>query len=759
MSTLAVIAAVLISFSEAISANYFISNNGNDRNNGLSPLYPWRTISKLNSMMREFSPGDKILFERGSYFVGQVNIFCNGNQNNPIIFGAYGEGIDPVISGSLPIKNWTLQKDGVYQAQTDTNIRNLFMNGKQMILARYPNSGYLRVKEKLGKANSGFRDNSLKQKKDYWKGANARIRTINWAFEYSVVKGFQNGTIMLESQTSFPIEENWGYYLDNKLSELDTLNEWYYQEQQNGKGVVYLKPPSGVNPNTAFIEGSFISLGFYSNTDLINVTIRDLSFVNQSNIGIYLNGKNRGVRIENCSFSRQNMNAIYLPTENRGVSIENCKFSSVNGEALYMLGSRKGLISNNIFINTGMIPGYGTTGSAFCMSAIVILSSDSNHITENFINGVGHDGINCIGQGNLIEKNVLKNILLYLNDGGAIKSYGERTKGNIWRNNFVSDVSGSLAGTPASNRLLAYGIYADAGCRNMVIENNTVSNCTGSGIFLYEGCNENTIRNNICFNNPIAVKFRSDTRNSFGNKVIGNQFIGTKENQFATRLISRSGGFMPAVFESNTYVFPRNESIFQYEGSGRLDEYSADEWKAFQSGNEKSPELKSGDKFLHPKLFRNMTPDSVRYLLDPTVEYSDIDQKKVYSSIMVEPWTSEVLFANSDRAKDPVMEIVNGNLNFGNLSPGYSSSPKWFIISVKNIGSQITVKAPEGFLISRDFDRNFAGTLSISPEFKERDIVIFVRFSPTAEKGYFGFTEVSTSGMLRLIRLNGSSSR
>jgi len=485
-SILAIVAAILFSFSEAISANYFISNNGNDKNNGLSPLYPWRTINKLNSMMKEFSPGDRILFERGSYFVGQINIFCSGNQTEPIIFGAYGEGIDPVISGSLPIKNWTLQKDGIYQAQTDTNIRNLFMNGKQLILARYPNSGYLRVKEKLSKANSGFRDNSLKQKKDYWKGANARIRTINWAFEYSVVKGFQNGTVLLDKPTSFPIEANWGYYLDNKLSELDTLNEWFYQEQKNGKGVVFLKPPPGVNPNTAFIEGSFISLGFYSSTDLVNVTVRDLSFVNQSDIGIYFNGNNRGLRIENCSFSRQSKNAIYLPTESRGVSVVNCKFSSINGEALYMLSSRRAFISNNIFVNTGMIPGYGTTGTAFGMSAIVILSSDSNHVTENFINGVGHDGINCIGQGNLIEKNVLKNILLYLNDGGAIKSYGERTKGNIWRNNFVTDVSGSLAGTPVNNRLLAYGIYADAGCRNMLIENNTVSNCTGSGIFLYE---------------------------------------------------------------------------------------------------------------------------------------------------------------------------------------------------------------------------------------------------------------------------------
>lgn len=756
-STVAVIVIVLFSFSEAIPATYYISNNGNDKNNGLSPLYPWRTIIKLNSMMREFSPGDMILFERGSYFVGQINVGCSGNQFEPIVFGAYGEGIDPVISGSLPLKNWTLQKNGIFTARADSTIKNLFINGRQVFLARYPNSGYLRVKEKISNPKTGFKDNSLNQPKGYWNGSNVRIRTINWTFEYSAVKNFQGGVVKVENPTMFPIEQDWGYYFDNKLSELDTLNEWYFEQEQGGKGTVYLKPPAGVDPNKSFIEASFIGLGFFSNINLTNIVVRDLSFVNQSDIAIYFNGKGKGIRIENCSFTGQRMYGVYLPSENQNALIDNCRFTGINGQAVYLLTSKKGSILNNIFLNIGMIPGYGTTGSSFGMSAIVVLSSDSTNISGNYINGVGHNGINCIGKASLIEKNVVKNILLYLNDGGAIKSYGENSKGTIWRNNFVSDVAGNISGTPGNNRLMAYGLYADAGCRDMRIEDNTVFDCRGSGIFLYEGCNNNIISRNTCMNNPAGIKFRIDVKNSSGNQIENNEFIGTSDNQFAIRLISRSAGFIPGVFEKNTYVYPRNEASFQYESSGRLNEYDFEEWKNLQSGNERNSRQLFGNQFYYPELFRNMSSDSIRYLLDASAEYIDTDMKKIYGAVSVKPWTSKVLYVNSDRSQSAKLEIVAGKMEFGRQSVGTQSEPKWFVISVVNLKSPITIKAPEGFLLSKDADRNFAGSLTISPALKEQDMILFVRFSPLAEKGYLEYAEISSPGIQRLIRLSGTS--
>jgi hypothetical protein len=42
---------------------YVDATNGNDRNNGLSPSTPWKTIAKVNAS--RFQPGNQILIKRG----------------------------------------------------------------------------------------------------------------------------------------------------------------------------------------------------------------------------------------------------------------------------------------------------------------------------------------------------------------------------------------------------------------------------------------------------------------------------------------------------------------------------------------------------------------------------------------------------------------------------------------------------------------------------------------------------------------------
>ena len=53
-----------------VSANvYYVSSLlGNNQNNGLTPMSPFKSISQLNSMI--FNPGDSILFKSGEIFNG-----------------------------------------------------------------------------------------------------------------------------------------------------------------------------------------------------------------------------------------------------------------------------------------------------------------------------------------------------------------------------------------------------------------------------------------------------------------------------------------------------------------------------------------------------------------------------------------------------------------------------------------------------------------------------------------------------------------
>lgn len=75
---------------------YFISPQGNDSSSGLSIKDAWKTIEKVNK--KTFMPGDKILFESGATWHGQLRPKGSGSQNNPILLSSYGGEERPTIN-------------------------------------------------------------------------------------------------------------------------------------------------------------------------------------------------------------------------------------------------------------------------------------------------------------------------------------------------------------------------------------------------------------------------------------------------------------------------------------------------------------------------------------------------------------------------------------------------------------------------------------------------------------------------------------
>ncbi|HEY5122158.1 MAG TPA: hypothetical protein VIK14_00325, partial [Ignavibacteria bacterium] len=93
----ALIVLLMTLCSVASATDYYIKSSGNDTNNGTSPSTPWRTIAKINSAFSIMNPGDRILFNQGDTFYGQLKITKSGAAGNPIVIGAYGTGAKPVI--------------------------------------------------------------------------------------------------------------------------------------------------------------------------------------------------------------------------------------------------------------------------------------------------------------------------------------------------------------------------------------------------------------------------------------------------------------------------------------------------------------------------------------------------------------------------------------------------------------------------------------------------------------------------------------
>ena len=70
---------------------YYVSNNGDDSNDGLSAESAWRTTDRVSAA--DLCPGDAVLFCRGDIFRGGVV------TRSGVSYGAYGEGEKPCIYG------------------------------------------------------------------------------------------------------------------------------------------------------------------------------------------------------------------------------------------------------------------------------------------------------------------------------------------------------------------------------------------------------------------------------------------------------------------------------------------------------------------------------------------------------------------------------------------------------------------------------------------------------------------------------------
>jgi hypothetical protein len=81
------------------AADYYVSPAGHDGADGTATA-PWRTIERVNR--QAIRPGDRILFERGREFTGNLVLAPPGAESdpkNPIVVGSYGQGRATIRAG------------------------------------------------------------------------------------------------------------------------------------------------------------------------------------------------------------------------------------------------------------------------------------------------------------------------------------------------------------------------------------------------------------------------------------------------------------------------------------------------------------------------------------------------------------------------------------------------------------------------------------------------------------------------------------
>ena len=118
--SICIYAVVSLFYCNASATNYYINNrSGNDANKGTTKDLAWKSM--VNLEQNKFTPGDSILFAKGSSYTGGFAFKSSGNADKPIVFSTYSVGADVILSTSREKLTPLFEKYGAGQAPSFTN--------------------------------------------------------------------------------------------------------------------------------------------------------------------------------------------------------------------------------------------------------------------------------------------------------------------------------------------------------------------------------------------------------------------------------------------------------------------------------------------------------------------------------------------------------------------------------------------------------------------------------------------------------------
>lgn len=646
---------------QCCATNYYLSNNGKDTNSGKSKKQSWQTINRLNK--QKLKAGDSVLFKADDKFIGEVMVRYSGNSKAPIVYTVYGNGNAPILSGAIAVNNWQSHQGKILKVAISQPVHNVFVDGEMQVKARYPNAGFLKMDGGFNDKVS-FTDNDLTQKGNYWVGATIRFRTWDWEFRTSVVKEYTDRKITIQDSSTNKLDKGWGYYFDNKFSELDTLKEWFYNTADTN---LYFIPSVNIATDNLKIEAVIYSTGFSISKGINNIVIKGLKITKYQSYGITAKGNNNHIEIIDNDLENIGLTAVNFDLISKNCLVESNRIDKISGRGVSALEPEQIIIQKNKIINIGSIPGYGINGVngmiAIAVENVEERKNPSSHIAinnlikENIIDSIGYVGIRMDGAKSVMEANIISNALLHLSDGAAIYCWAldgdHYTYDNTIKNNIVFNIIGNNLGTPNEEEPIANGIYVDNNAYNILVKDNTVFNSTGSGIHINSGAYNNYISGNTIFNCMAAVSIAEwhKPASTYGNRFENNILYVKDKEQFC---ISLTNWLVPSTkelgtFNNNTFInltgnFAFSETYLEKDKTEVSKKYSFENWqKSF--GFDKSSKLINSSNSLHnyksAEIFYNSTSTVNTLNFTKETYYNLMDER--IKTLNLNPYTSIIL--------------------------------------------------------------------------------------------------------------------
>ncbi|MBM3475067.1 MAG: hypothetical protein FJX75_17535 [Armatimonadetes bacterium] len=491
-------ALCLLLAGRAMAAEYYVSPQGDDIGPGTKAA-PWRTLAKASAVA---APGDTVYLGAGVYRE-TLKPAQSGEAGKPIRFAALA-GERPTISGAEPLTGeWQLQEGHIYKLQTDLKFIQLFVDGKMMPEARWPNTPpgdlmtYNRASAGEGTDYETLADPNLPPG-DYnggivlfWPGSRW-VSMTRRIMDYQPGKSFRFD-VTTEAKTKDKYHQEDPYkpragnpcVLMGSLAGLDSPGEWFLDE---ATGTVYLWTPDGASPAAHTVE---VKQRDYA-ADLSKLSFIELAGVDILAAGVSM-ADAQSCLLDDCRLRyvehvREWPGGKLPPVVNvvtgKGNEWRRCLISAAATCGLQMAGEDNRL-TNSVIHDVNYV-GSGRGGLDLTRSVGAVVS----HCT---VSRTGRDNLQHHGSKRIrLEYCDIYHTNMLNNDSGAIYAWGTDGEGGIIAYNWVHDNLGDST----------VGIYLDNFDKNFIVHHNLIWNCTGSGIRL----NSDALSHLVCNNTIQQVR-------------------------------------------------------------------------------------------------------------------------------------------------------------------------------------------------------------------------------------------------------------
>jgi len=483
---------------QAIATDYYFSMaSGNDVTGAGTQISPWKSLTKAQTV---FTTGNRLYFQRGDTWYGNLTAQGSGTSGTRIFVGAYGTGAKPIITGFTDITAWDSPVSNVYTstsaASTLSTCNITSIDGANYAKARLPKSGYYTIGTTNG-STTVTNVNISSSVVSANTGAQMVLRELMYVITANDITNVSGNTATFSSASP---AVSWGFFLQNDIKMCTQANEWVYNTSTKKISIYSTSTP--VNIKVPTIETAI------NCNNKQYITFDNINLVGFNSTGINTTAQT-GITIQNCDFNFIGQDGIYAYGNSGNLVVTNCIFSNINSIGIHGGASSNAVITNNTLNRIGYYAGMG--GNEDLDYTGIICHGDNTVCQYNSLTNIGFNGIYFDGNSTNISYNSINTTNFVKDDGACI--YGFPTQCNPPNSpctqptrtvsyntclNSIGAPEGSIYGSQGA------GIYLDGQMANVIVFRNNVG-CTNNistgiyGIFL-NGGRYNTIEYNTVYN-------------------------------------------------------------------------------------------------------------------------------------------------------------------------------------------------------------------------------------------------------------------